>query len=147
MWLRVMLQIKYFGKREMRVVAAIFITSRLKMKRGLVSVAGSWTAVQFRYDSGTDGHSSVCGLTCTVCSHQLGRGIFAPVTFPESTWAPRRERVPYHRVLCHWYSQAGLLTSETTWPRLPGRKVQLSTDLMLSASCRRVSHIHTQCGC
>lgn len=44
MWLRVMLQIKYFGKREMRDVremTAIFVTSRFKMKRALVSVAVS----------------------------------------------------------------------------------------------------------
>lgn len=56
MCLRVMLQIKYFGKREMRDVTAIFVTSRFKIKRGLMPVAVSWTAVQFRYDSGSDGH-------------------------------------------------------------------------------------------
>lgn len=93
--------------------------------------------------------ASFCGfVNHTLCTLIGLRGDCCSCHVSKELFGTQQRKCPVSlRVLCLWYSQPGLLTYETTWSCLPGRKVRLSPDLMLSASCHSVSHIHTQRGC
>lgn len=150
----------YLGK-EMRDVTAIFAVSRLKIKRGLVPVAASLIFSTSIFSTQCCCSALVClwywwtwlwrvsvGLQTTHGALVGSRGDCSPCDISKELLGTQQRKVPKSpRVLWLWHLQPVLLTYETTWSRLPGRKVRLSPHLTLSTSCRSVSHIHTQHGC